>query len=352
MKLSIIIATFNSEKFLPRVINSIKRQSFPKDEMEIIFVDGGSVDNTLEIAKNNKIIVVNNPRTEPVYGKYLGYLKAKSKYIMYLDHDEVLNSKYSIEKKVKTLESCVKIKSIAGGNYINPKGYPFINNYINEFGDPFSFFIYRLSKRKEYFDATMRKKYPIIIEDGISTTYDLSNCKEIPIIELVAGGSMFDADYLKKNYKETLSDYRLIPHVYYLMYARNPYITIMKKDGIFHYSSESLSKYLKKINWRIKNNIYHKDTLGRSGYSGRKSELKNTSYYKQYLYIPYGLTLLFPIIDGIKLSVSRSDIRYMYHVMLTIYTCLAIIFHRINYSFGYKSTLKNYDDSVDVANHD
>lgn len=50
MKVSIITATFNSEKTLSRSLNSILKQTFKG--FEIIIVDGDSKDNTIGIAKN------------------------------------------------------------------------------------------------------------------------------------------------------------------------------------------------------------------------------------------------------------------------------------------------------------
>ena len=54
--LSIIIPTLNEEKYLPLLLESIKKQNF--SDYEIILADAGSTDKTLEIAKkyNCKII--------------------------------------------------------------------------------------------------------------------------------------------------------------------------------------------------------------------------------------------------------------------------------------------------------
>ena len=48
---SIVIATYNSEKLLPRTLDAIRRQTYPKERIEILIIDGGSKDNTIKIAK-------------------------------------------------------------------------------------------------------------------------------------------------------------------------------------------------------------------------------------------------------------------------------------------------------------
>ena len=43
---TILIATFNSEKILPRTLEGIKKQSYPQDKLDLLAVDGGSTDGT------------------------------------------------------------------------------------------------------------------------------------------------------------------------------------------------------------------------------------------------------------------------------------------------------------------
>lgn len=50
MKFSIITCTYNSEKLLPKIIASVKQQTFA--DFEHVFVDGFSSDGTVEIIKN------------------------------------------------------------------------------------------------------------------------------------------------------------------------------------------------------------------------------------------------------------------------------------------------------------
>ena len=76
LEISIIIATFNSERTLGKVLESIKKQTFPKDKLEILVVDGGSYDKTLKIARMYKCKIIKNPMVEPLTAKYLGFLKA------------------------------------------------------------------------------------------------------------------------------------------------------------------------------------------------------------------------------------------------------------------------------------
>ena len=49
--ISVVTPTLNAGKVLERELESIRIQNYPQDKIEIIIADGGSTDNTLEIAK-------------------------------------------------------------------------------------------------------------------------------------------------------------------------------------------------------------------------------------------------------------------------------------------------------------
>ena len=51
MKLSIITVCYNSEKTILDTINSVNSQTYKN--IEHVFVDGGSTDNTISLIKNN-----------------------------------------------------------------------------------------------------------------------------------------------------------------------------------------------------------------------------------------------------------------------------------------------------------
>jgi len=53
-KFSIIIPTYNSEKYIQPCLDSIMNIDFPKKDYEIIVVDGRSKDRTLNILKKHK----------------------------------------------------------------------------------------------------------------------------------------------------------------------------------------------------------------------------------------------------------------------------------------------------------
>lgn len=88
---SIIIATYNSEKTLKRALDSVLNQSY--QDWECIVVDGASKDNTIGIVKE---YVSKDARfryiSEPDHGIYdafnKGWKMAKGQWVMYLGSDD------------------------------------------------------------------------------------------------------------------------------------------------------------------------------------------------------------------------------------------------------------------------
>ena len=52
-KISVIMPAYNSETFINKAIQSIQQQSF--NDWELLIVDDGNIDNTLNIAKDNNL---------------------------------------------------------------------------------------------------------------------------------------------------------------------------------------------------------------------------------------------------------------------------------------------------------
>ncbi len=100
---SVIIPCFNAEKWLAEAIDSCLQQTYPN--IEIIVIDDGSTDNSLEIIKSygNLISWESFPHKGGNYARNRAFALSKGKYIQYLDADDYILPE-KIERQVQFLE--------------------------------------------------------------------------------------------------------------------------------------------------------------------------------------------------------------------------------------------------------
>jgi glycosyltransferase involved in cell wall biosynthesis len=95
-KVSIITAVYNREDFIIRFLRSIQNQYF--DDIEMIFIDDNSDDNSRKIIEKYKkederIILIRNKKNKgTLISRNIGALKSKGKYLIFPDPDDILSS--------------------------------------------------------------------------------------------------------------------------------------------------------------------------------------------------------------------------------------------------------------------
>jgi glycosyltransferase involved in cell wall biosynthesis len=110
---SIIIPTLNEEENIKRVIKSVMVQDYRP--LEVIIVDGGSKDGTLEIVERIKqeyssesfmirVLTEDGEYRSPANSKNIGFANARGAYVLFVDADYVLLDHDFISKVVKALE--------------------------------------------------------------------------------------------------------------------------------------------------------------------------------------------------------------------------------------------------------
>ncbi len=105
-QISILIPAYNEEKGIVKTIQSALGVIYPKDKMEIIVIDDGSKDKTLELAKSIKSDIVQilyKPNGGKASALNLGISKAKGEIIFTMDADTTI-SKDSVIRMVQLFQ--------------------------------------------------------------------------------------------------------------------------------------------------------------------------------------------------------------------------------------------------------
>ena len=106
---SVIIPCYNQGRYLEECLNSVYSSSY--DKLEVIVVNDGSTDNSLEEIKalktKFKFTLIDQINLGPSIARNNGVLASTGKYILPLDADDKISETY-IEKAVEVLEQNIK----------------------------------------------------------------------------------------------------------------------------------------------------------------------------------------------------------------------------------------------------
>lgn len=112
IKVSVIVPVYNTEKHLEKCIKSIMEQSLK--EIEIIAINDGSKDNSLNIlktlaAKDKRILIINKENEGVSVARNYGIKAAKGKYCLNVDSDDWIEKKYIEKMYIKAEEDNLDI---------------------------------------------------------------------------------------------------------------------------------------------------------------------------------------------------------------------------------------------------
>lgn len=122
--LSVVLSTYNDEKYIAESIQSILNQSYPY--FEFIIVNDGSKDGTLDIIKSfddARIVLIDKPNTGLIDSLNTGVRTAKYEWIARMDGDDVAEPN-RFEEEVKLIKEGVAVIS-SQCNLINNQGVYF-----------------------------------------------------------------------------------------------------------------------------------------------------------------------------------------------------------------------------------
>lgn len=97
-KVSVIIAVYNTEKYIEKCLDSLLSQTYPN--IELVVVNDCSTDNSLKILKKytkkyDNIILIDNKENRGLsYSRNIGLENASGEYIGYIDSDDYVDQDY------------------------------------------------------------------------------------------------------------------------------------------------------------------------------------------------------------------------------------------------------------------
>lgn len=143
---SMVIPAHNEELYIAKTIESLKQMDYPRDKLEIIIVENGSTDNTLDIIKKSsptwfKIISTKESGVSKAKNIGIENLSENSDWVIFLDADTYLEQSFLKDLSQFLLKN--KEKNIGCG-FVSLLPYP--NNFYARLWYHFYNFANRVTK--------------------------------------------------------------------------------------------------------------------------------------------------------------------------------------------------------------
>jgi len=242
-KVSIIIPTLNSAKVLPDCLNSIKNQQYKN--YEIIIVDNGSTDDTINIAKRYTKNIFQNSIKSAEASKAYGLQKADGKYIALIDSDNILPSNDWLDQMIEPLEKNPNSIGSEPWEYTYRPNGGIIERYsaLTGVNDPYTL-IAKNFDRKSYLNRNWNGLNIPIKNYLHYQEATLIPGKLIPTIG--ANGTILRSSLVKKYFKgKYLFDIDLLQIIQNK--TKKPIIFTKVNIGIIHsFCESSITKFIKK----------------------------------------------------------------------------------------------------------
>ncbi len=296
MKVSIILPTYNNEATLNECLDGITNQDY--DDYEILLIDGGSTDKTIEIAKNYNVKILNNLDKVEERARVLGIKKAKGDILCFIDADNIVLEKDWLSKMVKPFED----REIIGSDtyyFSFRKRDPLVTRYCALIGgdDPLAIYL-GLYDRYNYFknkwtDFSHKEEEK---EGYLKIKLDKNN-----IPAMGSNGFLFRKNALK------VIDYEPFIHsdIIYKLAEKGYFAKV--NVGIVHVQKDVNDFFKKKIR-RIKRRLLGEIKL-QHNYGVSKKRLIFTLLY---------LLLIIPVLfDTLKGFFRKPTITWLFHPIAT-----------------------------------
>jgi len=155
--ISVVIPALNEEKLLPRCLDSLKRQEF-EGPFEVIVVDGGSQDRTVEIARDFGARVIKQKGKGIGDARFLGCREAKGEIIANTDADAILPPDW-LKRILAFFEKNPEVGGLVGAFEWTNDAHPFLKLLIRL--HPIAYSLMALAAGHHYFSGrnfAIRKK--------------------------------------------------------------------------------------------------------------------------------------------------------------------------------------------------
>lgn len=300
-KITFTVPTYNASSDLKKCLEGIRKQDYPQEKIEIIIADGGSSDDTVEVARGFGAKVLDNPKKLSEFGVPIAIQKATGDLVVSLATDNELCSDIWIRKMIQPFVVDEKVCAV-WGKLISSEEDARINKYYELIqSDPFTFF---MNRNLDMYLRTAEQK------EGDTCLYFSFYAKEDYPLPWGANGIAYRTDIIQDIWKigEYLGDNDAFQCMIESGKNKVAYIPSL---NVYHHTVRSLPHWISK--WK-RNYIKHFLTK-------RRTRNLNWAFTRDFqskllLWLIYSLAPIFSSVDTIYKIIKDRNFYWIYHPLV------------------------------------
>jgi glycosyltransferase involved in cell wall biosynthesis len=299
---SILTPTYNAEKYLRLYFESLVMQTFPRDQFEILIIDGGSQDETLRIVEEYSdklpVRILDNPFRNAEHGKKIGFDASSGEVVVLLDSDNEVTSPSWLSEAYELFESQKKLWGLES-HWFEKQGDKAISKYFASMN---------------YCDPVARLFAPRATPTMKGANYELyeANTKDTPVIG--ANGFFWKRSvigpYLLN--KEAFEETNLVAQLILDGFTTYGKLT---SSGIYHYYVSSIEGYFHK---RIK--IARKFMQRKA--KGQRTWVDKAGFSKLIISSIYNISIIGPLSEALYHIFKKKQLYWLYHPLICFMTVI------------------------------
>lgn len=216
--ITVIIPCYNAKKYIENTVNSVLEQTISEEKYQILIINDGSTDNTLEILEKiekkypNLISVVSQTNQGVAKTRNLGITLSESKYLTFLDADDLLAEDF-LEKLLNTVELEDYDVVVCGANRQNASGEIIKKFGVDDVNSEWAKWMLMASWGKIY-KTQFLKEYKITFLDSLfgEDAYFILNCivkgANFKVLDYIGYSWMYNPESMTNTQYDGLNEYK------------------------------------------------------------------------------------------------------------------------------------------------
>ncbi len=316
---SFIVITRNCRKNLEICLERIATQDYPQSKIELVIVDAGSSDGTLDVAKKyvrrigGRIIIRKDYWNSQEARRAVGLHSSKNDIAAYVDSDNFIPTTNWLRQMVFPFTDNPEIVASQTLRYCYIKKSSLLNRYFGLFGfnDPVAFYMGKADRMAWYYEdwhlsgrAKEYRQYYLVEFNAENLPTVGCNGFLVRRKELIA-----NADTRPEAFFHIDVNYDLVRKGY------NKFAFV--KNCIYHNTADGLWSFLRK------RAAYAKEFDSVAGYEGERryrifDPKKGTDVLRLLVYALYSITIVKPLYDSIRGYAKKPDLAWFLHPFMCL----------------------------------